>query len=109
MVSKGGRFVLLRDFHHAYDLFPLKVIDTDGWIDIHVRSAIESALRDVCDDLITIELDDIRSKVEAATHASGHFIVTLDGGTYFDRFDFSFEITRTAFKIVTFNKNIGCF
>lgn len=93
-----SRYVILRDFVHAYDLFPLKVIDADDWLERHVLRPLIDAFQDAFEELVVLELAGIRSTL-GAVGDDRHFVVTLDGGSYFKEHDFSFDITRTCYDL----------
>jgi len=93
-----GTFVLLDDFASAYDLFALKAIGIDEQLERDVREPMREALASCVETLV--EVGEERIQRERARLESGeHFVITLDGGSYFPTFDFSFEITRAAYAI----------
>lgn len=49
-------------------------------------------------DFVAITNDDIRDRITGAG-LDDAFVVTMDGGSYFDSFDFSFEITRAVYQL----------
>lgn len=95
----SGRFVLLADFWSAWDVFPLKTLGRPkALIQDEIVAPMHDVVRDHVEhlDLVT---DDQLSDAIASAGLDDAFIITMDGGSYFSRFDFSFEITRAAFQL----------
>lgn len=93
-----GRFILLCDFWSAYDVFPLKALGLDERVETRVLLPMRETVERHVRDFTAITTDDIRNRVTAAS-VEDAFLVTMDGGSYFDSFHFSFEITRAVFQL----------
>jgi hypothetical protein len=91
----SDRFVLLRDFAHAYDSFPLRVTGDSAWLEPQVLSPMVEALRVAVAALEIHELSALRSRTASALGDS-YFSITLDGGTYFDHCDYHLDMTRAC-------------
>ena len=87
---------LLLDFQFAYDNFALKVIDIDDQLSLKVVEPMQAAISDCVKSVQTFDLSSIRARTRPYAQ-SGYFLITLDGGSYFNTFDYNFEITRSTF------------
>lgn len=99
-----AKFVLLCDFWDAYKTFELKQTTSIPEIDGTIRPQIITALKNAVNSFESIELAYLRSEVQRVL-SDDAYIITLDGGVIFNRFDFSIEITRACTKIA--DANIG--
>jgi hypothetical protein len=93
---KNEKFILLCDF---LDSFSKMKFDIDH--DIIMSDIIlpfRENLKKFIPNLMLIELDEIRKQI-ARKVDERYFVITMDDGTYFQNFDFNFNITRTAYEI----------
>ncbi|KPA10340.1 hypothetical protein MHK_009443 [Candidatus Magnetomorum sp. HK-1] len=93
-----NKFVILCDFWDAYNTFELKQSTSVPEIDGVIRPQIFSALSNAVEHFEKIELSQLRSRSRRVFN-DNQFIITLDGGVIFNKFDFSIEITRACTKI----------
>lgn len=98
MARWAGNFVLLKDFWSAYDPFPLKVVGLQQRLERHIVAPMENALRERVGTLRTVDRDEVDDAV-SDLGLKDYFVITMDGGSSFDAFDFSFEITRAAYQL----------
>lgn len=88
------RLVYLNDFTHWYDHLTHRAASVSYQMINELRTEVRNVLRDHA-DVTSIPLEDIR----AATRNIEGFLVTLDGGTYFNNYDYSFAMTRAVTRI----------
>jgi hypothetical protein len=98
MTGWDGTFWLLADFWSAYDVFPLKALGMDERLETTVVEPMRAALDAHVGSLVVVSESEIQERIRAA-HIDDAFVITMDGGSYFDVFDFSFEITRAVFQL----------
>jgi len=96
--SDRGSFILLCDFWDAYKNFELKQTTSVPDIDGAIRPQIFAALAAAVDRLETIDLYQLRQKTRDLI-PNDSFVVTLDGGIIFNRYDFGIEVTRACTRI----------
>ena len=96
--SADAPFVLLEDFWQAYDLFVHKIVGLDDVLRARVVEPMRAALARSVSELNIVHSRDIRSLV-ARLDQDSQFVITMDGGTFFRRADFSIEITRATYKV----------
>lgn len=94
----GAPFVLLEDFWQAYDLFVHKLVGIDDALRLRVVEPMRKALSRSVPALRVVDSDDL---AHGLTRIDGdaHFVITMDGGTFFREADFSIEITRATHRI----------
>ena len=97
-MHSSDTFVLLDDFASAYDLFALKAIGIDERLERHVRGPMRAALAECVGEVLEVG-DDVIESQRRRLETGRYFVITLDGGSYFSTFDFSFEITRAAYAV----------
>jgi hypoxanthine-guanine phosphoribosyltransferase len=95
--SASAPFVLLEDFWHAYDVFPLKAVGINDRLLETVVEPMRAALAAAVPSLVIKSDDEIGHQIDDVDWDSS-FVITMDGGTYFRRADFSFEITRATHR-----------
>ncbi len=93
-----SKFVILCDFWDAYNTFELKQTTSVPEIDGVIRPQIFTALSNVVNNFESINLFQLRSKVKKIV-TENQYVITLDGGVIFNKYDFSIEITRACTKI----------
>jgi hypothetical protein len=91
------RLILLRDFDHWFRQLPLRLpgISRQQFEPLRVR--ITEALSALC-QVEAFELDTLREMTNRK-RSSDEFVLTLDGGTYFKEYDFSFAMTRAVTRL----------
>ncbi len=94
-----SKFVVLCDFWDAYNTFELKQSTSVPEIDGIIRPQIFSALSNAVDNFEPIDLSQLRKQAQRL-FTDNQFIITLDGGVIFNKYDFSIEITRACTKII---------
>lgn len=86
---------MLEDFSSAYDSFELSHPDEKF---INMPEQLVTPLKDQVSSITTISDELIYEKIRDQIYGN-YFVVTLDGGSYFDKYDFSFEVSRTCLKL----------
>jgi len=89
--------IYLRDFDHWFQQLPLRQPGVSRDQCDAIRDDILAAL----EQMVSVTPHELAS-LQALTHAaqsSEEFILTLDGGTYFSRCDFSFAMTRAVTRL----------
>lgn len=89
--------VYLRDFDHWFRQLPLRLPGLGRQAFDSLRAEMIDRLRTVA-DVCPKDLSELR----ATTSRDGdptEFILTLDGGTYFQNYDFSFAMTRSVTRL----------
>ena len=94
-----NKFVVLCDFWDAYNTFELKQCTSVPEIDGIIRQQILSALHNTVKYFESIELAQLRSYSRRVL-TDDCFIITLDGGVIFHKYDFSIEITRACTNVI---------
>lgn len=89
--------IYLRDFDHWFRQLPLRLPGVGRQAFEHLRVALFESLQDVV-KVIPKDLVELRSTTSRSSR-EGEFLLTLDGGTYFQNFDFSFAMTRSVTRL----------
>ena len=97
MTSTAPTLIVLRDFDHWFRQLPLRLPGVSQQILEPLRGRILDALRTVA-EVEPHELSAIRHQVEARRQPH-EYVLTLDGGTYFRQWDFSFAMTRAVTRV----------
>lgn len=93
-------FILLRDFPHAYDSFPRRLIDIDDRLTPEVREPLETVLASCASSMQAFDTEDLLAYTERFADGS-FFVVTMEGGVGFPFADYRLELTRTAFSLAS--------
>jgi len=94
--SPREKFIILNDFYDSFCKMNIK-IDLKI-IDENILNPFREELKNIIPNLVQYDLTTIRSIVNKEIDAR-YYIITMDDMTYFENCDFSFDITRTAYKI----------
>lgn len=92
------RFILVSDFWEAYNTFELKQTTSIPEIDGTIRPQVKSALKNAVGDFESISPAQLRNKVRY-TLPEDAYVITLEGGCVFSRYDYSIEITRACTQV----------
>lgn len=95
--SLNGGFALIRDFDAIYDHFELRTRELGMDLDA-LRGEMSAALARATGTVLSIEVSDIHA-LALPIDPETDFVVTLDGGILFPKYDFRIEITRACSKM----------
>ncbi len=86
------------DFWDAYNTFELKQTTSITEINGTIRPQVVGALKSAVNSFESIDLMQLRSDAQSFLQDEA-YIITLDGGIIFNKYDYSIEITRACTKI----------
>lgn len=89
-------FVLLKDATRSLSDLTINVPDD---LAEHVSNKLSRIVESHSDTLVKITMDELSAKIQDQLGAGDHYVVTLDGGTYFQDYEYSFEISRTCLRL----------
>jgi hypoxanthine-guanine phosphoribosyltransferase len=95
-----GQFILLNDFFDSFDKMKLPLNRSD--IEKHILFPFRNDLEKIIPNLVQYDINTIREIVNGKID-SRYYIITMDNGTYFHKYDFSINISRTAFNLNNIN------
>lgn len=89
-------FVLLKDSGPTIDGMGMPL---SGGLNQRLTSKLGDVVNRHVEEFVTHGLGEILEKIHKTLGDTDYFVVTMDGGTYFQEYDFSFEISRTCLKL----------
>jgi len=96
----NGQFILLNDFFDSFNRMNLNL--NNEVIKNQMLIPFRNELEKVIPNLLQYNIDVIRKEVDKKVD-SRYYIITMDDGTYFNKYDFSINISRTAFNLGNIN------
>lgn len=96
--SINSKFILLNDFYDSFKKMDFSSKVSLQELDKEIITPFRLQISKIIPNLKVYELEFIRQQIKKKIDKR-YYVITMDDGTYFQNYDYNFNISRTAYKL----------